>query len=310
MVLRLFLKSILVLSLFFVHSLKAQSRIRIKLIIPAAWALLDPPPSIDPDANNMRLGKLGPRWNNNVGGEFGLIRFQRRKMFLGIVTGGFVNIHDYDSKQAFSWQLWRGNINSRLVLENLKFDTLIGKNSRLSLETGWAHESQHATDLIGYCQTFTYWYPYFFPNGSLRSFNYIKSAVNYTNHSQRNIWQLDIRAGYKHFYAPNIDNAVKMMNHSVFCEAGIQRKIITPLFAYAKGYFENINNNFVSSDYKYKNPWNKQPFIYRIIELGFYFKNQAFQKFNPYFMYSHSNGRGMDFITVYKSFGAGLRVTL
>lgn len=265
--------------------------------------------SIDPDAYSLVLSRIGRKWNNKIGGEYRVEFLNIKKFYAGASFGGFINLHDFNKDHILSWQLWRGSLGISTFFEFHDVNWLT-KSDRFITELSWIHESQHATDVNGYTQQFTYFNAQDFMNGSIRTFEYYKLKANYFCHSPNHKWQLDLSLGYKYFPTPKGFEIQRILFNSILFEVGIEKRIFKRGFLYSKFYYENIKNNFIAQEQNYKGNWNKEPFIYRIFENGIVYINYKDKMICMYVYYSKSNGRGLDFTEVTESIGLGLRVVL
>lgn len=271
--------------------------------------LSSPFTSIDPDSYSIVLSKQGNKWNNKIGAGYDLEIICKQRYNLRFLLGGFVNIHDFSTQQAFSWQLWRGNVGAGLEYK-IKSPIWFSKISYLTTEISWHHESQHVTDLIGYTQEFTNITPEEFNNGGIRSFEYYKLSITYVCNVITDKYRLAVSTGYKYFPAPELDNTRKMLLSSVYLETGIERNISKDWHLYTSFFFESLRNCFISEEWKYRGNWNKEPLKFNILECGFTYRKVEGPSIGVFVDYSSSNGRGLDFPMYAKTFGAGLRMEL
>lgn len=263
---------------------------------------------IDPDANAVLLGFEGDKWNNKAGGTYEIKLMSNNQINIWATPGGFVNIHNIHSNQFMSWQLWRGNFGVSGFLEVHDVKWLL-PSSRLIWELAWNHESQHATDIKSYVYKYTYMHPLTFDNGAVRSFEYFKIKANYLWHLSDDKLLLCLGGGYKYFPPPLLRTQRVLLNAAIL-EISMERKLFKNFFAYNKFYYETIRNDFVAQEMDYQGNWDKEPFRYRIVEAGIGHISNKHKITHLYLNYSHSNGRGLDFVEVFKSFGFGARFIL
>jgi len=282
----------------------------VSVITSSQTSKFDLPFTISPDSYAMNMGKFGKKWNNKVGGEFGVLRLLANKVNFSFLCGGFVNIHDFDPNRRLSWQLWRANLGVSSFFEYLPFSKMIGKSSHCIIEIDYNHESQHATDVISYVDRFTYMNIYGFNNGGSRSFEFYKLQANYYSEDRSGNWVFDFNGGYKYFPQPKLVNAKRILLNAFLFETGIQRRALKRTFGYCKFYYESIQNRFVAAEMLYKGGWDKEPFQYRIAEIGVNFDSQHNQLIELFMNWQNSNGRGLDFPEIDKVFGYGFRVSL
>jgi len=265
--------------------------------------------NIDPDSYSIELSKMGGKWNNKIGGAYSVELLDNRKINLATSLGAFVNLHDYSKNQSLSWQLWRGNLGLTALFE-VKDINFIFNSGRLITKLSWIHESDHATDVVGYTNHFTNISSQDFNNGGARSFEYYKVSSKYFCNSRNNKWMFNIGIGYKYFSKPQLENTKQMLQNSFLFETGIKRNIFRRGYLYSEFYYENIKNSFVADQQGYTGSWNKEPFIYRILENGIGYVDNKERILNLFIRYSKSNGRGLDFIEVSEVYGLGLRIIL
>lgn len=265
------------------------------------------PISINPDSYTLALSKVGQKWDNKVGGLYDQEIINAPKYDLNVSIGAFINIHDFSEKQLFSWQLWRGNIGLATSIQIHDINWL-NKRSSLSVEIAAKHESQHATDVTRYINTYMYIHPQDF--GNARSFEYLQLTTEYRSSSKSNKSFMTVLCGYKYFSKPAIIGSYRILRNAFFLESGIEWKFKNNGYFYSKLYVEIMQNNFISERENYQGNWNKEPFVYRILESGVYYKNKNEKLIGLFFNYSNSNGRGYDFTDTNKQFGFGLRIDI
>lgn len=265
--------------------------------------------NIDPDSYSIELSKMGGKWNNKIGGSYSVELLDNRKFNLITSLGGFVNLYDYSKNQSLSWQLWRGSL-GLIALFEVKDINSIFNSGRLITELSWIHESDHATDVVGYTSHFTNMSLQEFNNAGARSFEYYKVSSKYLCNSINNKWLFSIGIGYKYFSKPQLENTEQMLQNSFLFETGIKRTISRRRYLYSELYYENIKNSFVADQHGYIGDWNKKPFIYRVLENGIGYIDSKERILNLFIRYSKSNGRGLDFIESSEVYGLGLRIIL
>ncbi len=285
---------------------------RLKFITGSVDARLNMPLSINPDFYCMRMSRWGVKWSNMAGSTVGLVNFENKKIHASLALSGFVSVHDYSKYQFMSWQLWRGNLGSSIFFNSRNFDKLLGKHGKVVAELGWYHESQHATDVIGYVYTFLeprYADPYYYNNADIRSFEYVIAGLFYDWETPAKKWRFFINPRYRYFPESILRNERQLLN-AFSAEAGVHYKINHSFTVYVQGFYEKIRNSFVASQKHFKGNWNKEPFVYQNLELGVTYHNAEKRQLNLFLNYSASNGRGLDFTALYKEFGAGFRIVL
>jgi|GEM_PF-4638546 len=285
---------------------------KLKFVVGSNEARLNMPLSINPDFYCLRMGRGGAKWNNVIGNTIGLVNYENRKIKIAFTISGFIALHDFDRYQFMSWQLWRGNLGSSVFLDSPDLDKFLGKNGRLVVELGWYHESQHVTDVVGYLYRFMdprYVNVYSFRNADIRSFEYSVAGLCYDWQTPNKNWRLFVNPRYRYFPSSLLLNERQLID-AYSLEAGVHRKINNSIHFYIQGFYERINNNFVSKKFYYLGNWDKEPLVYQNLETGFTFQNREKRQFNIFLNYSKSNGRGLDFINVYEEYGMGFRIIL
>ncbi len=296
-----------VLILFFSSGNSALAKSGFTLITSANELRMGLPSSINPDANNFQVSLFDLKWNNKVGGELGLFKYDNDKFNVGFGVGGFINIHDFESLQFMSWQLWRASLGGSLHFEYKPLSSWLGAKDRLMFKGSYVHESQHATDVYGYVYSFTYQRPNEFDNGGIRSFEYIQFMLSYAKPIGEN-WNVYSNVFYKYFPKPALGTPSQMFSSGGY-ELGITRALSSKANVYAQYYFESIENNFDADKQMYINSWKRTPFTYKILELGLNVNNGD-RSFTPFININHSNGRGLDFINFYRTVSFGIRIEL
>jgi hypothetical protein len=182
------------------------------------------------------------------------------------------------------------------------------KGLNLRLQLGFYHESQHVTDIFGYCHEFTTTTPFLFNNGGLRSFEYFDFSLILSKRQILEIGFLELLLGYKYFPEPSLENTIKTLDYSYYTSIIIGAQLHKRTSIYSAIFLENIENSFESQKFGYRKTWNKEPFKYRFVELGWRLETKKEQLINVFLQYNKSNGRGMDFIREYRGMGWGLRL--
>jgi len=258
------------------------------------------------------MSRWGSKWSNMVGTTVGLVNYENSKMRISFSLSGFISVHDYSKYQFMSWQLWRGNLGSSIFFDSRKLDKKLSRNGRLITELGWYHESQHATDVLGYVYTFmnpVYANPFSFSNADIRSFEYFVTGLCYDWSGPGKKWRLFLNPRYRYFPSSLLLNERQLTN-AFSVEGGIHRRLNKVLTTYIQGFYEKIHNSFVAKKKYYKGNWDKEPFIYQNLELGVTYQNEDKKQLNLFVNYSRSNGRGLDFTALYREYGIGFRIVM
>jgi len=264
------------------------------------------PHSINPDFHTFKMTKSGGKWRNMVGHNFGLVALEWPGLAVTAGPAGYVELHDFDQHQFMSWQLWRGNVGFNTYWDFKKLNQSLGKGNRILLSLGWFHESQHATDVPNYVERLTNLTVFTFENGAMRSFEFYEGQLYFVQ--QSGPVQLLLNVGGRYYPKPLLSTSRWHLENSVFGEIGISGKVHQFISLYGNGYFEQVNNNFYSNEHGYILKWSAEPFLYRKLEAGIELHNDQRQRFHFFGTYNHSNGRGLDFVRVYKEYGAGIRL--
>ncbi len=286
-----------------------KNRIALSALANSYDARLGMPLSIHPDFACIKLTQDSGSWKNMVGQTFGFAAAETGHMNISVAISGFIELHDITG-QFMSWQMWRGNLGAGLYLEHKKLNRQLPLKSKLILQTGWNHESQHVTDMKTFIAEYTNLpHPDSFNNGTARSFEYITVQLHYLLQTNNEQWNLIIRPGFRYYPQPLLADARRNQKYAFGIEAGIHRKIRKLWDVYIHGLYESINNDYVSNGFPYKYHWNKQPLLYRQIEAGLGF-NYNKKQCNLFMRYSNSNGRGLDYLRTFECVGGGFRFIL
>jgi len=264
--------------------------------------------SLDPDSYAIVVSRIGEKWNNKIGGEYDFDILTKKSFTAGASLGGFLNVHNFDKGQELSWQLWRGSmgISTFCCLHN---SDLSARLWDIKLRFSWVHESQHATDLQAYIRHYIL-VSGIFNNAIARSFEYFRVNADYLTHFSNDHWQFVMTLGFRYYPKPLGYDSQRILRNSLSFETGIERIIYKRFYQYFRFYDESINNAFVAAEQNYKGDWSGEPFRYRMLETGIGNRNPGNKILNVFLFYTDSNGRGLDFTSVSKTFGWGLRIVL
>ncbi len=290
-------------------SKRIEKGIRFSALTSAHDALLQMPVSIHPDYACIKLSQDSGLWRNMVGQTFGFIKAESGQWIASTAISGFVELHDLIG-QFMSWQMWRGNLGANLYLEHLYLNRRFPLKSKLVLQIGWNHESQHVSDMKSFIKEYTNLpHPDSFNNATVRSFEYISLQLHYLLRTNNEKWSIIIRPGYRYFPGPIMIDAGRHQKYALSFEAGIHRRVRKLWEVYLHGFYERITNDYVNTGYPYKIPWNKQPLLYRQVEAGLAFSYNK-KQCDIFMRFSHSNGRGLDYLRSMKWLGGGFRFVL
>lgn len=267
------------------------------------------PLSIHPDFQCIKISKDAGNWKNMAGQTFGLVRLKTATTEISSAASGYVELHDM-SPQFMSWQLWRGNLGIIIYLEDQRVNRLLFPRSRLIIQLGWHHESQHASDLKTYVREYTVLqYSADFNNASARSFEFLHAQAHYIFNTRSGRWVFVLRPGYRYYPQPLLSQATRNLQSAYSLELGIHRKIQHSMGIYIHGCYESIQNGFRNAGYPYKYNWDGEPLIYRQLEAGLTLVHGK-RECSIFTRYNHSNGRGLDFLRTFEQVGCGLRFVL
>jgi len=264
---------------------------------------------IDPDSYSIVLSRNDRFWNNKVGGEYTVTFSRSDKLTIRSSAGGFVNLHDFTRKQAFSWQMWRGNMGITTFLE-LKELSWMSQGDELIFELGLAHESHHITDQLGYERSFLKDAKRIKFYHQTNSFEYLKTSFRFIHPSSnlRYVWMG--RVGLKYFPKPFLWGVNRQLLNSYFFEFMGSFKFYRSVSWFTSLYYELINNDYNLDDGIYYSSMNDEALNFLIIESGLSHINEKNQTFTVFLNYINSDGRGIDFNRYYKGFGWGIRIKL
>ena len=99
----------------------------------------------------------------------------------------------------------------------------------------------------------------------------------------------------------------RLLKYSVNAEALARRKIPAGQLLFASVYLESIYTDYDSSIHGFYLSHSGAPLLYRIANLGLEFPYTNGAAFQVYLAYSHSNGRGIDFVEEIEGWGLGIR---
>jgi len=263
--------------------------------------------TIHPDAYQLRLSLTGQKWNNKIGTEVGLLGVNGENIRLALGIQAFIELSDYQPRQFFSWQLWRGNVGLAMWMESEKLNQLLPRDHRFILELGWTHESQHTTDANNYLADFGLELLNDLPSFTVRSFEYIRLQGNYVIPFAENEWQIITRGGFRYFTHPMYQPAKRVQTMSWHTELGIHYQPNDFFGVYLQGFMEDIHNTHFFLPLRPE----ASPYQYRIIENGIYFYNKRLphRKINWFWRYHASHGRSLDYLMFYEEWGTGLRIS-
>lgn len=289
----------IVLFMFSMYHLASGQSVR---TVDAKW-------SIDPDAYAFSIKQIEGRWKSKVGGEYFVSLYKGNKMEIKSSIGAFINIENFVRGQAFSWQIWRGNLGGSLYF-NLVNQSWLPRNSRLDFKLSYVHESQHATDTRSFAIRYLTTDNQNFDNGGIRSFEYVNVSARYVHGLFEGKLAIPIKLGYKHFPTPSLQNTRKLLDNAHYVEIGIQYLVFKNISAYSQFYYERMNNRFDYEVWGYRKDLNGADLVYRLWENGLVFTKNNKQTLGIFLYYTHSNGRSLDFVDETKAAGGGLRFFL
>lgn len=226
------------------------------------------------------------------------------RMTLSILP--FVELHNFGKFEPVPWQMWRGSfgINSSWELPKLNNSRQIFK--KITGEFGIIHESDHFTAL-NYVETYTTLKKIDdFDNANFSSFEYINMKIYGFAGFLPESTQLTLSLGSKLF----LRSTERKLLFAYNFECIFKEKISKDLFYYISLFYENINNNFVSSDSKFQIIRNKEPLTYFTVHFGIEILSLKGADFQIFAVTSASNGRGLDFPDYGYDIGFGIRIIM
>jgi hypothetical protein len=262
--------------------------------------------SINPDNPCIRLANVGSKWKNMVGSSIPIVQYSFKGHTIVAQVSGYVELFDISKDQIMSWQLWRGNLGADFYY----YPRLKNKKATLGIGLMFHHESQHVTDIWSFYDEFLW--PGYFDNGSARSFEYRGLDVQYTIEHKKIPLQWFNRALVRFFPQPLLEEATRQQTSAYAFETGLRYKVHKRGgWVYGNAYYEQVNNQFTTTHNLYRGNWNKQPFLYRMYEVGYWMQStKTDRSMNFFFTWGQSNGRGLNFLKIYKDVGGGIRFNI
>jgi hypothetical protein len=262
-------------------------------------------PRADPDQPSLRYGLHGGRWKAMLGAGVVLAGVESDQLRLGLALDGFVELLNFDRGEPVPWESYRANVGFELLAESPSLSrALLPPGGRLTLALGWFHESDHAANQEGYIKQYLA-PPSFLPgkgfispsldNGNFSSYEYVKLRAGYRQplFGGRLIAQSTLGA---RLFPGTIDpGSIRGLRAAVLAEARFTVRVSEGVRPFASGYYELLASDFVARDRGFRFGLDRTPLRYEIVHLGVDLVSAGGGICSPYFSYSSSNGRGIDF---------------
>jgi hypothetical protein len=266
--------------------------------------------AIDPDYPSIQVSRIGGKWKNKVGASIPFLSGNIHKTEFSISIDPFVEIHDFSPNNDFSWQLWRGSLGMNISwIVNVDNHTSFIIPTTIILHAGYFHESEHATSSDFTTEFTNYFFFESFPNGTFGSFEYIKATAG-SVHVINSSSMVYLSLGCKYFPQPIEGGASRELKNALSVQTAFNHMLNESFSTYASAYFEMIGTNFDAASNKFKSNFSRGTLYYRTVEFGVEFPLPRDAHASPFLMYTHSSGRGLDFLENYDDFGGGVRVIL
>ena len=266
---------------------------------------------IDPDLPALQISRFGGRWRNKVGTSIELFSVNFSSVTAEFCLEPFVEIHDFNRKNDFSWELWRGSLGVNMFwIYHMKDFNFYYLPKKLIVELGYYHESEHASS-AGFTDEFTNYFVFeSFPNGTFGSFEYVKGKINFVHTVNNNAQFFQWSLGGKYFPLPIEPGAGRKLRRAFWADFLFKNMLSNKMSVYLGGYYEAISTEFVASESNFKTDFVNGTLHYRILELGIEYTMPGGSRLMPFVSYSNSSGRGLDFLRNYDDLGWGIKVAL
>jgi len=266
---------------------------------------------IDPDKPIIQISRIGGRWVNKIGTSIHCARTTLWGIETQISLDPFIEIHDITTKNYFSWELWRGSfgVNVQGVYEFTNNTSVVLPNL-IHMSIGYYHESDHASSWE-FTRQFTRYFTFEeFQNSSFGSFEYAKLKTGALHFDKEMTWLIDWSFLIRTFPDPLLKKGGRKQNSSFGAEVFAQQKVSDIFSTHIAWYYEIISTDFVAQEAFFLSDFNKGILIYRVVEVEITYTTSSGTRIIPYIIYTHSAGRGLDFLQTYKELGYGFRVLL
>ena len=259
-------------------------------------------PRADPDQASLRYGLHGLRWKAMAGDGVVLVALASDTLRLGLALHGFIELVNLERGYPVPWESYRANVGMELLAESPRLSrALLPQGGQLQLSVGWFHESDHAANVRGYVAEYLLPRTLFataissFDNGEFSSYEYVKLRAVY----RQPLWGGRLTAmaalGARLFPKTIAPHSVRALNAAVLAEGRITARVTSGVRPFVSTYFELVRNDFSARAEGFDFGAEREPLRYAIVHLGVDLVGRSGTIVSPYFTYSRSHGRGVDF---------------
>lgn len=260
-------------------------------------------PRADPDQASLRYGLHGLRWKAMAGDGIVLAAVTSDTLRLGLALHGFIELVNFNTGYPVPWESYRANVGMELLAESPRLNrALLPRGGQLQLSVGWFHESDHVANLNAYIADYVRSSPYTFAtalssfnNGEFSSYEQVKLRAVY----RQPLWAGRLTAmtalGTRLFPKPIAPHSVRAMHAAVLAEGRLTLRITSAVRPFVSTYFELVGNGFRAQAQGFNYGADAQPLRYAILNLGVDLVGKGGTMVSPFFTYSRSHGRGVDF---------------
>ncbi|APR76414.1 Hypothetical protein A7982_01761 [Minicystis rosea] len=259
-------------------------------------------PRADPDQAALRYGLHGLRWKAMAGDDVVLGALVSDAVRVGVALHGFIELVNFDRGYPVPWESYRANIGLEVLAESPRLSrAILPEGGRLQLTLGWFHESDHAANVTRYVAQYVAPKGFFaaaltsFDNGEFSSYEYVKLRAVY----RQPLWGGRLTAmsafGARLFPKTIAPNSIRAMEAAFLAETRITAHVTGGVRPFVSAYFELLKNGFSASERGFSFGAEREPLRYAILNLGVDLVSKNGAIVSPFFSYSRSHGRGVDF---------------
>lgn len=259
-------------------------------------------PRADPDQASLRYGLYGLRWKAMAGDGVVLVAVTSDTLRLGFALHGFIELVNFKQGYPVPWESYRANVGAELIAESPRLSrAILPRGGQLQLSLGWFHESDHVANVGRYVAEYVRQAPFFatavtyFNNGEFSSYELVKLRAVY----RQPLWGGRITAmsavGTRLFPKPIAPGSVRAMHVGVLAEGRITARVTSGVRPFVSTYFELVSNDFDARAKGFSYGAHGEPLRYAILNVGVDLVGRSGTILSPFFTYSRSHGRGVDF---------------
>ncbi|MFT3771054.1 MAG: hypothetical protein QM820_37035 [Minicystis sp.] len=259
-------------------------------------------PRADPDQASLRYGLYGLRWKAMAGDDVVLAALVSDTLRLGLALHGFIELVNFERGYPVPWESYRANIGLELLAESPRLSrALLPQGGRLQLSLGWFHESDHAANLSNYVAEYLLPSRPFdaavssFDNGEFSSYEYVKLRAVYRQPLWGGRLTTMSAVGTRLFPKTIAPGSVRALNAAFLAEGRLTAHVTSGVRPFVSAYFELVSNGFSASARGFAFGAEREPLRYAIVNLGVDLVSRNGAIVSPFFTYSRSHGRGVDF---------------